>query len=144
MKKILCQTFIASLLVFSATTEIQAATQYWDLNGATPGAGATPDGFWDTNTANWNSLSDGSGPVAVWTNSNNARFAAGADAVNPYTVTVGTITLGQIGLKEGAAVTFNGGQLTFNHAAGGTSILTGVNGIPTTAVINSHIWNGRF
>src|SRR5436190_5574525 len=79
--------------VFATPTQ---AIVYWDRNGATAGAGATPDGTWNLTDANWNTASGGGGAPGVYGGDTTPRFAAGTDAVNPYTVTVeGTINVTQ-------------------------------------------------
>ena len=43
-------------------------TLYWDIDGATPGAGgATPSGTWDAATANWSSSLGGDVDTEAWT-----------------------------------------------------------------------------
>ena len=98
-----------SLSAFSpfGTPSAQAAAIYWDTNGTTAGAGATPTGTWDNGgAANWNTNSAGTTNLgAVWTNSlttNTSVFSAGTDAVNPYTVTVsGTVQTAGITVEDG-------------------------------------------
>ena len=63
---------------------------YWDTNGNTAGAGATPTGTWATSggtNKNWSASSSGGGTV-VWTSGSDAVFSAGTDAINAYTVTL--------------------------------------------------------
>ena len=90
----------------------QAATAYWDMNGATAGAGGTtPAGTWDAMSANWNtdSTGGGGGTIAAWAGGNTAVFAAGTDATGTYTVAVdGTKDIGGLTFEEGK-VTLSGG-----------------------------------
>ncbi len=85
---------------------------YWDLNGATAGAGsASPAGTWDAVSTYWNSLDDGSGSVSSWPAGQPAIFAAGSDAIGTYTVTVdGTHDTSGLVFEEGT-VTLAGGTL---------------------------------
>ncbi|MGC3967897.1 MAG: hypothetical protein QM775_11165 [Pirellulales bacterium] len=48
---------------------MNAATLYWDVNGAAAGSSATSTaaGTWDATTANFNSAASGIGPTAAWT-----------------------------------------------------------------------------
>lgn len=83
---------------------------YWDTNGATAGAGNPADGTWDA-TTKWNSKSAGTDPTAAWTAGDVAVFAAGSDAVTPYTVTVsGTQDISGLIFQEGTP-TLTGGTL---------------------------------
>src|SRR5690349_15589597 len=75
--------------------------QYWDINGATAGAGgATPSGTWNTTTANFNAASDGTGPATVWVQNSDAVFSAGNDATGTYNITHGvSITANSVLVK---------------------------------------------
>jgi autotransporter-associated beta strand protein len=83
---------------------------YWDINGATAGAGgATPTGTWDGATANWSTVFDGTAATGVWVSGRNAVFSAGTDASAAYTVTVsGTQTVGGISVEEGTVTLATG------------------------------------
>jgi autotransporter-associated beta strand protein len=89
-----------------------AATAYWDINGATPGAGGTaPAGTWDAGSTNWSSSAAGDVATAAWTAGDTGVFAAGTDATGTYTVTVsGTQDIGGLTFEEGT-VTLSGGSL---------------------------------
>jgi autotransporter-associated beta strand protein len=89
-----------------------AATAYWDINGATPGAGGTaPAGTWDAGNTNWSSSAAGDVATAAWTAGDTGVFAAGTDATGTYTVTVsGTQDIGGLTFEEGT-VTLSGGSL---------------------------------
>src|SRR5205823_424900 len=94
----------------------RAATQYWDGNGATAGAGTTPTGTWGTSNF-WSTSSAGTVATTAWTSGNTAVFSAGTDATATYTVTVSvTQTAGAINFEEGT-VTLSSGTLTLNGAA---------------------------
>src|SRR5690606_4575206 len=60
------------------------AMYYWDTNGSSPGAGATPDGTWAAD-ATWNETVDGSGETIPWSDDVHAAFSAGDDATSAYT-----------------------------------------------------------
>lgn len=74
----------------------------WDLNGNVAGAGsASPTGTWNTD-AIWNIAPDGTLVPIPWQAGGVAVFAAGSDAIGPYTVTVnGTQDIGGIAVEEG-------------------------------------------
>src|SRR4029079_17857530 len=110
-----------------------ATAQWWDTNGATAGAGATPTGTWSTSSATWNTSSAGTNATINWVNGNTLknRFAAGTDAVNAYVITVsGTVQTVQMGIEEAAQQTFTGGTILFvadtTTTPDTTQILTGI------------------
>jgi autotransporter-associated beta strand protein len=133
---------------------------YWDRNGSTAGAGATPSGTWDTSSTNWNSKPDGTATPGLW-GTQTATFSAGSDATNAYTITVGTtLAINHLLVRQGT-VTFTGGQLNFNGfgtyysnyvAAGAASIFNtpfGGTGSPDkwgpgTAVYNAASTSGGY
>lgn len=116
----------------------EAATVYWDVNGATAGSGAV-DGstvIWDGVNPFWNSLLDGTGSVAAWNNvaipSDTAAFAAGTDATGTYTITVsGTQNISGLTFQEGT-FTLSGGTLDIANAAGGTADINVATGLTST------------
>ncbi len=115
------------------------AFRYWDLNGATAGAGgATPAGTWDGAATNWNAAADGTGATAAWPGAgHSAVFSAGGDATGVFTVNLsgtrtadavlveqGNLTLsgGTLDLAAPAVVrVFSGASLTLNTTLSGTS-----------------------
>ena len=105
------------LLLLGATSLGMAQTNfYWDLNGATAGAGATPNGTWDTTSNNWNTRANGTVGTGTFTSGNNAIFSAGNTANGNYTVTVaGTENVSGITIKNGTP-TFTGGTVNFSTA----------------------------
>ncbi len=100
---------VASLgAILSSDLSAAVVGLYWDLNGTLSGAGTTPTGTWDTTLTNWNILADGTGTVAAWSSGSVARFSAGTDAINLFTVTLtGTHTAAGLFVEEGA-VSFTG------------------------------------
>ena len=86
---------------------------YWDLNGATAGAGgSTLSGTWDSTTANFNTSSAGTNATNAWIGGRVAMFAAGSDGGGTYTVNVsGTQSIGGLYFKTGS-VTLQGGSFS--------------------------------
>lgn len=103
--------------IFSARLQAQVLTLYWDISGATVGAGgATPSGTWDVSSNTWNSNTTGNATTSAWSTGAIAAFAAGSDATGAYTVTVtGTQTIGGLTVEEGTP-TISGGILSFTAA----------------------------
>src|SRR5687768_11927935 len=83
----------------------KAADQYWDLNGATDGAGGpTPTGTWNTTNTNWNTdpLGGAAGAVGSWVSGDSAFFSAGSDATGAFTVTLSAVqNAGGLTVEEG-------------------------------------------
>ena len=109
---------VAAALAQAGIPNLHAANRYWDSNGDTAGAGATPAGTWGSDSF-WNTL-DGTGTgvfsTAVGTG-NVALFSAGTDAVNAYTVTVsGTQAAQGVGIQDGT-VTLSGGVIALDFVA---------------------------
>ncbi len=86
---------------------------YWDVNGATTGAGgATPSGTWSATSTNWSSAASGNVATGPWAG-DIAIFSAGSDATGSYTVTVsGTQTINALWVEDGNP-TFTSGELDF-------------------------------
>lgn len=107
---------------------------YWDLNGASAGAGGTDlTGTWDSAAANWNPSSGGTSPTNSWIGGRVAMFAAGTDGGN-YTVTVSGIqSIGGLYFQSGN-VTLQGGSFslasdaTFTANTGIQTINTSISG----------------
>jgi autotransporter-associated beta strand protein len=109
---------------FSLTTAPSArgAVVYWDINGTTAGASGNGSaaGTWDGPptgvNALWNSASDGTGAVNLWSDGDVAVFSAGGNATQAFTIAVsGTVKIGGLTFEEGL-VTLSGGtlQMTVN------------------------------
>ena len=117
-------------IIYTAVIPIKlfAGLVYWDINGATAGAGgATPTGSWDLVTANWGN-SAGNAATTTWNNANGdtAVFAAGTDATGSYTVTLNAgITLAGITREEGGTVTISGATNTLTFTGGALAVDTG-------------------
>ncbi len=95
---------------------------YWDLDGATAGAGgASPGGNWAD--ANWSAAVNGDAATGNWASGRAAVFAAGTGATGSYTVNLsGTESADAVWVQEGA-VTLSGGGLNL-----GTSGILRVDG----------------
>lgn len=112
MKKLRFLSSLMALVALSHSTF--AANKYWDINGATAGAGgATPSGTWNTTTANWSTSSAGTAAATTFAAGDAAFFSAGTDATGIATITTGAaMTAGSVTIEEG----------TVNHS--GTSANT--------------------
>ena len=106
---------------------------YWDLNGATAGAGTAPTGTWDLTSTNWSSSANGTVVTGPWAGQN-AYFSAGTDFTGAYTVSVsGTQVVANLFVQRGT-VTFTGGQLYF---LGTGSYFSNYVGAGATAIFNT-------
>lgn len=107
------------LLAVLATAVLASAAWadlYWDMDGATPGAGgASPAGTWNAGNTNWSTSSAGDVATVAWTPGEIAVFAAGTNATGPYMITVsGTQQIGGLRFEEGTVTLSSGGTLSFN------------------------------
>lgn len=106
---------VAGLFSIAGATS-QAATYYWDTNGATPGTTAgTVTGNWNTVTdTNWTTDPTGSIATQTWVNGgNDAVFSAGTNGTGSQSATlVGTVEVHNITVEEGTVTLSNGGTLT--------------------------------
>ncbi|QYM79172.1 autotransporter-associated beta strand repeat-containing protein [Horticoccus luteus] len=127
------------ITLFSVQLRAQTAV-YWDTNGATAGSsgGTTAAGTWDQNTtSNWTTDQTGTSATATWqtlsAGNGQATFSAGANATDPYVVTVSGGVTGVAGLTfEEGTVTISGSTLTL----GATSEFnTGANNATITSII---------
>ncbi len=112
---------MATAVMVAAPVKHVSAQLYWDLNGATSGAGGTtPSGTWDLTSNNWDGTSAGTGTPSTWTAGNQAVFAAGTDATGAYTVTVAP----GVSIPGVNGISFEEGTLTINGGAGSSIILS--------------------
>lgn len=112
---------LAAVLLANAPTQLRAIDIFWDANGVTSGAGATPSGTWGGVATNWSTTSAGNANTFTNTvgSTNDGFFSAGTDAVNPFTVTVsGTQLANSLSFQEGTP-TLSGGIVALRRA--GTS-----------------------
>src|SRR5436190_1610510 len=100
---------------------VHGGTLYWDINGATPGAGgATPGGAWTSSF--WSPDPAGAVATGAFASGDDAIFSAGSDATGSFTVS-GNATVGSITIEEGKVIvsgtlTLGAGPITIN--SGGT------------------------
>ncbi len=139
----LCHCAVVALavgLVLSIGKVRAQTTVYWDTNSNTAGSSgsATAGGTWDQNaTANWTTVSDGTGSTGTWQTKSGgsgiATFSAGTNATGSFTVNVsGTVTgIQGITFEEGTA-TLSGGTLTLGATS---NIDTGAQNATISSVI---------
>ncbi len=119
---------------------VQGATKYWDIDGATPGAGGdAPSGIWNAGTTvNWTTSSSGSSTGTTWADGDDAIFSAGTDATNAFTISLDNTvsppvqTAGNLTVEEGA-LTISGDPGYYLNIGGGVAgkgiihVATGLN-----------------
>src|SRR3954447_7946402 len=105
--------WFAAFFVLATNLPLAHAVQkYWDINGATPGAGRDGGGFsdgaWDTTATNWSTSPLGDVAPVIWAAGNDAVFSAGdatltpgADAVDALITISGTQTATTVTIEEG-------------------------------------------
>lgn len=116
-KPIAKRWFSCMLLALALIGSAQADVLYWDSNGSTPGAGATPTGTWGTSVF-WSTNSTGTSATTAYAEGSTAIFSAGTDATNAYTVTLsGSPTIAGLTVKEGTPTISGGTALTVTIAS---------------------------
>ena len=121
-----------------------SAIRYWDRNGSTAGAGATPNGIWATSGSstrnNWTSDSVGTTATSNWTNGAVAIFSAGGDATGSYAVDVASASIqtGALYVQEGNVTfsTTNGGSIRLSDSTPDIIVASG-----SSATINVGLEN---
>ncbi len=113
----------ALVVAIALQSSLQAATQYWDTDGATTGTssvgGAWTGALWSTNAA-------GTAATAAWTSGNDAVFSAGTNGTGAFIVTVsGTQNVSSVSIEEGT-VRFNGGTISFSDATPDFTVAAGL------------------
>ena len=139
------------------TNALGQTDHYWDSNGATAGAGVSPNGTWGSDSF-WNTTANGTAGTfssslipAVGNATGRGFFSAGNDATSSYTITVsGTQEAGGLTIQNGTP-TITGGTILMsanssisnNSTLGGTvtiasnlvgSILTGSSALSLNTV----------
>ncbi len=101
------------------------SARYWDINGATAGAGGTsPGGAWTGSF--WSTSPGGTGTPAAWTANSDAVFSAGSDATGFFKVTAMPNTSWKSATVEQGQVQLEGSYVTNSGTSGtaGTTLLT--------------------
>ncbi len=110
----------------------QAADLWWDINGTTTGGAGTGTsaagaaGTWNASNTNWSTASAGNVATSTWSGQSGttARFAAGTNVSNAYTVTVGDAeSVSGLVFEEGT-ITLSGASGSLNIPSTGTFIIT--------------------
>ncbi len=144
-------------MLLAGSVEAAATNVYWDIPGATTGAGgATPGGNWDT--PNWSTSSTGVLATGAWFEGNFPEFSAGSDATGSYTITAnsnhiiagmlqrtstGTVTItgtGVLSIAAGVQGFFSSGTLVISNTLGGTGGYEGQSG--TVQLFGSNTYSG--
>jgi autotransporter-associated beta strand protein len=135
------QRFLLLSSTLLATPFIQATPYYWDIDGATAGAGgATPSGAWITGSTTWSTSPNGTEATPAVTTSllDDLYFSAGVNATGAYTVTLNdSQNAGSLTFQDGTAtISGTGGVINL----GGTGIINVTNSllvVPNTTVIGA-------
>lgn len=143
-RRVMASAFAATTILFQSQSA-QAGNFYWDIDGATPGAGgATPSGNWDD--ANWSFTDAGDVAGETLLDGDTPVFAAGADATGAYAVSLaGTCTIAGLKVEEGTPTVSGAGTLTLGSAGTSFDIATGTGITINTAIsggANNLIKNG--
>jgi len=126
MKNVILLALLACFALWHAST--QGAIKYWDINGATSGAGgATPAGTWNTGgNANWTTSSAGTTAGTTWASGDDAVFSAGTDATGAFTnvldnaVVPSVQNAGNLTVEEGS-VAIAGDPFIYLNIGGGVA-----------------------
>jgi len=142
-----------------------AAVKYWDVNGATTGAGgANPAGIWDQGTtANWSLGAAGDLLTTTFASGDAAVFSAGNDAAGSYIINVsgpvtasggiivkdGTVILGgsgSIGIAAATVTVTNGATLVFGTASkflasAGNALVLDNGTVRITNAVGTALWS---
>jgi fibronectin-binding autotransporter adhesin len=139
--------WFAAFFVLATNLPLAHAVQkYWDINGATPGAGRDGGGFsdgaWDTTATNWSTSPLGDVAPVIWAAGDDAVFSAGdatltpgADAVDALITISGTQTATTVTIEEGI-IRFRAGIVDspqFTVKSGATMEYDTISRIGTTA-----------
>jgi autotransporter-associated beta strand protein len=142
----------------SSWADVASHAYYWDIDGATPGAGGTaPSGDWDGVATNFNTDSTGSGGGTISASTlafDSVNFSAANEATGTYNVNV-TGTRSALVNVTGGNVSFTGGTLAvgrFDIAAGATATVSStMSGAPmgvakagdgTLTLTGANTWTG--
>src|SRR3972149_4020549 len=107
---------LSVLIVGCLFSPAEAVTKYWDINGATPGAGQDGGGFtdgdWDITTPNWSTSAAGDVDTSTtpWVAGDDAVFSAGSDAVDAAVTVTAGVNPASLTIEDGL-VTFSGSAL---------------------------------
>jgi len=122
---------------------------YWDINGATAGAGgASPSGTWNTGTP-WSTVFDGTAATVAWTSGRNAVLSAGTDGTGTFAVNLSSgQTAGGVTVEEGT-VSFTGSALTVGTGtvtvnSGATMSIPSTVNLVASAGANLNLEGGTF
>jgi fibronectin-binding autotransporter adhesin len=106
----------AIVVTFATASNSQAASVYWDIDGANPGSGgATPGGNWED--VNWSTAGAGDADTASWISGDTAILSAGSDATGSFTLNLSSAnTIGGLTVQEGSPTISGTGSLVLNNS----------------------------
>jgi len=125
-----CGILATNIAVLLGLHSINAATYYWDTNGATAGSGAAT-GTWDGTTANWTTDSTGSilPTVTLTTNLDDVIFSAGTNGTTGTITVSGAQAANSLTFKDNVGITVSGGtSITLGGGGGSNSGITVASG----------------
>ncbi len=117
-----------------AAPTARAASYFWDIDGAIPGAGgATPSGLWSTGGTTWSTDATGATATSAYTTSStdDLFFSAGSDAISAYTIGLTNAkNAGSLNFKDGSVtLSGTGGVVTLGGTGGNITVGTGLSAI---------------
>ncbi|EDY20610.1 autotransporter-associated beta strand repeat protein [Chthoniobacter flavus Ellin428] len=135
-----CGILATNIAVLLGLQSINAATYYWDTNGATAGSGAAT-GPWDGSTANWTTDSTGSilPTVTLTTSADDLIFSAGTNGTTGTITVTGAQAANSLTFKDNVALTISGGTSLTLGGAGVNSGITVASGDNSSNTISTAI-----
>lgn len=136
---------VLSLVGFSCTMPLaQAVNLYWDLDGATAGAGSTaPSDVWATSGTTWSTSPNGTLATAATTTSSadDLFFSAGVNATGSYSITLNDVQSAKsLNFQDGTVTISGAGGGVINFGSGLGAISIG-NNISATAALSATVGN---
>lgn len=124
LRRFACPVVLCTLNFMVIRGQVQAATQYFDINGTTAGSGVANNGSYSWESPFWTTDSTGASATGNWIEANFPSFSAGSDANGKtYTVTASSNhTVNGMQARAGVAGSVNTVQV---QTAAGIKLLVG-------------------